>query len=471
MELATRVSQRQAQRHDRPGEHHWQSWVLRGLLLAVVGVQLANANRQGAAVAGEGFVLTLVPMLVTRLSGWHVPRMLEATYVLAVALQFVSESFKLFELLTYWDKLVHPGEIFLATGVATFLLLGYRDRHRLEMPDTMAATGALLFGITLGGLWEFVEFAADWFGNANLQKSNADTMTDLFTNDIGATFGMLLAFWLYVHRADEAQRTAVGAIAEWLTARVAHVLQRHGVTVGLAVAALAAAIMAAGWLVDRGPTPEPPPAMGESATWTFGPEASANAGALLGYWTGSERGVCRTNPDHPHPGSEEMGLLALAPGASYGAQSGFSLASRSLLERPPLGSGTAMAAGLAFGIRDPQNFYLLEVDATHDALRLERYVHGRQRDQRERRLRTRGDEWHDVQVDVRGPRARAVVDGQPVFEEGGLVETDGGIGLWARVTSAACFSEARVVVGGPAALGRIQPPLPAALLPLPLASA
>ena len=55
---------------------------------------------------------------------------------------FERPPFKLFELLTYWDKVIHPAEIFLASGVATFLFLGYREIHELEIPDGLAAAGA-----------------------------------------------------------------------------------------------------------------------------------------------------------------------------------------------------------------------------------------------------------------------------------------------------------------------------------------
>jgi hypothetical protein len=86
----------------------WESWALRLLLLAAFGYQLVTGNWAGATVAAEGVVASLMPVAVARASHIRVPRVVEFTGVLAVALQFISESFKLFELLSYWDKLVHP---------------------------------------------------------------------------------------------------------------------------------------------------------------------------------------------------------------------------------------------------------------------------------------------------------------------------------------------------------------------------
>ena len=234
---------------------------MRALLIVPLVVQLVRGNHGGAIVAAEGIVATFIPLLISRWSGLHIPWLLEITFLLAMVLQFGSESLKLFELFTYWDKLVHPLEIFLASGVATYLLLGYRHYHRLKIPDGLAAFGAMLFGMSLGAFWELVEFAMDWFGNANLQKSNADTMTDIFVNDVGAIFGTLLAFWLYRHWASEHERREFGEIAEWSTQWFARLLERHGRAVGIGFGLVVLAIVFAGWYIDRGPIPPPPPGL------------------------------------------------------------------------------------------------------------------------------------------------------------------------------------------------------------------
>ena len=134
----------------------------------------------------------------------------------------------------------------------------------------------------------------DWFGNANLQKSNADTLTDILTNDAGAIFGTLFAFWLYRHATDEHERKECGEIADWLMDRLVRLFTNHGVLVGIVVALAIAAIIAAGWLMDRGPVPPPPSTQGTPQTWTFGPDpgASTATATLLGEWQPDDRGIC-----------------------------------------------------------------------------------------------------------------------------------------------------------------------------------
>src|SRR5262249_56551864 len=116
---------------------------------------------------------------------------------------------------------------------------------------------------------------------------------------------------------------------------------------------------------------------------------------------------------------------------TYGADDGFALRARVYAQRPPFGAGTAMATGLVFGLRDADNYYLLRLDATHDTLALLRHLHGHDRWVREVRLRTRGDEWHELGLTVQGNRVAAAVDGRPAFDVPNLAETAGSIGLWA----------------------------------------
>src|SRR6266700_2520786 len=125
---------------------HWESGLLRLVLLGIVAIQLATGNVDGAIVASEGAVVSLLPMLIQRLSKTHVPRALEFAYVAGMTLQFVSESIKLFEVFYYWDKLVHPTLIALTAMVAGWILLGYREAFGVRITTHFAAVFGLLVG-------------------------------------------------------------------------------------------------------------------------------------------------------------------------------------------------------------------------------------------------------------------------------------------------------------------------------------
>ena len=427
---------------------HWESWLLRLALLATAAYQVTSDNKDGAVVAGEGFVVSLLPLLIQRLAGTHVPRPLELAFVLGMALQFISESTKLFELFTYWDKVVHPTLVALTGMIAAWSLLGYRDAFARRVPVHLAGAFGMLLAMAVGAFWEFVEFASDWFGDANLQKSNADTITDIISNDIGAFVATLFGLWLYMHVFSDNQRRELGLIARWLAHGPRLLLQRHGRPIGaVACAAFAGVLFLAQWSDRDAPALASGLPSGQSRSWNFVADPSGDTLVLAGDWVADERGICRENLESPKPGSEKMGLLELAPGSEYGDQP-YTIEARYYEERPPIERGTEMDAGIAFGIRDDKDFRLVEQSALHDVLRLDRYVHGKRRELREKLVRTHGNEWHVLHVYVSGSTVTASVDGETVFAVEQVPDTDGGIGLWARATAATCFSDARVTVGG-----------------------
>jgi hypothetical protein len=140
-----------------------------------------------------------------------------------------------------------------------------------------------------------------------------------------------------------------------------------------------------------------------------------------------------------------MGVLELTPGLAYGGDGQpFTMQARYYEERPPNLSGSEMDAGVVFGIRDADNFGLLEQSALHDVLRLDTFVHGRRRDLRDKLFRTHGDEWHTLQVTVSGSTVTAGVDGQTIYTVADVPRTDGPIGLWARAAAPTCFSDVTV---------------------------
>jgi hypothetical protein len=426
---------------------HWESWLLRLGLLGLAAFQIATGNKQGAVVAGEGVVVTLFPLLIERLSHTHVPRPLEFVYVLGMTLQFTSESTKLFEIFYYWDKVVHPGLVALTALMVGWLLLGYRDVYAPHWPNHFVGFLGWLFGASIGAVWEFIEFSSDWFGDADLQKSNADTMSDLLANDIGALVAILIGQYLFLHVFTENQRREIGEVTHWLTSGLGKLLDRAGRPIGAVLALALAAAIGGGVWIDRNP-----PALaagltpGATQTWTFTSSMDGTE-PLAGDWVSDPRGTCRVNLEHPRPGSEKMGLLELGPGTVY---SSFSMQAHYLEERPPKTEGSQMDAGIAFGIRDAQDFYLLEESALHDTLRLDRYIHGKRRDVREKLVRTHGNEWHTLDLSVAGDQVTAGLDGETVYEVSGLSDTAGGVGVWGRTAAATCFDSAQVQADAPA---------------------
>jgi hypothetical protein len=244
----------------------------------------------------------------------------------------------------------------------------------------------------------------------------------------------------------------MGRVGAWLGTGPRKLLDSHGRVVGAATLALFGAVVVGAVWIDRDRPALASGAPGQTATWSFTQDASTGTQVLAGDWVADERGICRVNLEHPRPGSEKLGLLQLAPGNLYGLEgSPYTIEVRYFEERPPQTQGTEMDAGIAIGIRDAKNFGLMEQSALHDVLRLDSYVHGKRRDLREKLVRTHGNEWHTLRVDVSGTAITGSVDDEPIFSVDDASDAVGGIGLWARAAAATCFSDARVSVGGAAA--------------------
>jgi hypothetical protein len=232
------------------------------LLGLVVAVQLVQGQQGRALVAAVSLALTLVPAAVGFLSGWHVPPIPRLIFVRGITFQFASESSGVYDLVPFWDKVVHPLEMALAARLFTWLLLGYRELRNLEIPDNVLVASAVFFGISLGVFWEGVEFMSNWLLSTHHQKSNLDTMTDLFVDDGGVLLGTVLFFWLYRHRTAPDDRCALENLADWLTPRSAALLNRRCALLALASLLIAIGMIAASVRDDRvGPPPrEEPPA-------------------------------------------------------------------------------------------------------------------------------------------------------------------------------------------------------------------
>src|SRR5438034_6716589 len=239
-------------------------------LLATAVYQAIGGNQDGTVVAGGGVVGSLVALLVGRLSQTHLPRPLELAFVLGMALQFISESTKLFELFTYWDKIVHPTLIALTAMMAGWLLLGYAEAYGKRIPIQLAAAFGLLLGMSVGAFWEFVEFASDWFGDANLQKSNADTLTDILSNDIGAFVATLFGLWVSTHVLSPGQRREMGQIARWLGHGPSRLFDRHGRLIGTVLAtSFAVMLFLSQWMDRDTPALASGLPVGQSHSWDF----------------------------------------------------------------------------------------------------------------------------------------------------------------------------------------------------------
>jgi hypothetical protein len=241
-----------------PAWARWLVWLLQVLVAGAALFALADGRPASAIAAAVALAATFTPWLLPRAFA-PVPRLLELTFVLGVALIGVSVGFGLFDRVVHWGKLVHAAEGFAFAALSVWLLLGGRDRLGLQVPTQLAAAIGIFLGITFGVFWEFIEFVLDWVRFSDLQKSNTDTMTDFLWADLGTVLGALLAVRLFCHWQSAAERRALGVAGSWLVDGPSRLLDRHGWLMTLLVTALIALTIAVLWFVGR-----PIPGLGTS---------------------------------------------------------------------------------------------------------------------------------------------------------------------------------------------------------------
>ena len=168
------------------------------LRLAVLGGALwyAIAGRTGIAVL-LAFLggITLVARVI------NLPRLYDLCLTAALALQGFGEALGLYDRFVRFDDLVHFTVPMLTAPVIYIALARVevvpdpRDETHLPHYVGIAVVTAAL-GISVGALWEIVEWRADaWFGT-NLSEGNDDTNGDLVRDALGSLVGAaLLVAW------------------------------------------------------------------------------------------------------------------------------------------------------------------------------------------------------------------------------------------------------------------------------------
>jgi hypothetical protein len=179
----------------------WTPWfrdgidVLRLAILAGAVVYAVTGRTGEAAVLAVLGGVTVVARLV------NLPRVYDLCFTGAMVLQGFGEAFGVYDALPIFDDLVHF-TLPMLTAPVLYIALARLDVVPDPRDDTHAQHYAGIFvvttalGITIGALWELVEWGADtWFGT-HLQLSNEDTVGDLLRDSIGSLAGAaLLVVW------------------------------------------------------------------------------------------------------------------------------------------------------------------------------------------------------------------------------------------------------------------------------------
>lgn len=229
-------------------------YILRALALVSLVRQLMLGSYESAFFCILTVVLLYLPSWVQVRLHIELPPTLEIIILCFIfAAEILGEVNAFYVLIPGWDTVLHTLNGFLAAAVGFSMVMLLNDDERLtfDLSPFFLALTAFCFSMTIGVLWEFWEFAMDWFFHTDMQKDTivhgiysvlldptrtntavaiegitevtlngrdlglggyldigiVDTMKDLFVNFIGAVVFSVIGFF-YAKSKGSSQKSA-----------------------------------------------------------------------------------------------------------------------------------------------------------------------------------------------------------------------------------------------------------------------
>ena len=146
--------------------------ILRLLVFVVLVRQIMLANYEGTFFCVLTILLLYVPSWLQVKLHIELPPPLEITILCFIfAAEILGEVNAFYVVIPGWDTMLHTINGFLAAAVGFSLVMLLNDDERLtfDLSPFFLALVAFCFSMTIGVLWEFFEFAMDFFFHMDMQ--------------------------------------------------------------------------------------------------------------------------------------------------------------------------------------------------------------------------------------------------------------------------------------------------------------
>lgn len=148
-------------------------FTLRAIVVAALVLSAIRGRYENVATCALTLVLFLLPAFVERNFRVDLPDTLEIIILCFIfAAEILGELACWYVRYTGWDTLMHTINGFMAAAIGFPLvdLFNRNKRFQLELSPLFLALVAFCFSMTIGILWEFFEFAMDYFFQTDMQK-------------------------------------------------------------------------------------------------------------------------------------------------------------------------------------------------------------------------------------------------------------------------------------------------------------
>lgn len=171
----SRESKRQAllrKKKEEPAAF-WTYVVLRFIVILILIRCILRGDIESAFVCVLVLVIYLLPQFVETRLNIDIPTTLEVIiFIFVFAAEILGELQSYFIKFSNWDTILHTSSGFLCAAVGFSLvdLLNRSDNIKVQLSPGYLAITAFCFSMTIGVLWEFIEFSADRLFLLDMQK-------------------------------------------------------------------------------------------------------------------------------------------------------------------------------------------------------------------------------------------------------------------------------------------------------------
>lgn len=148
-------------------------WVLRLLVIASMVLELFEKDYYGVFLCVLTLILFMIPVFVEKKFNIKLPSLLEVIILLFIfSAEILGEIGGFYVKFTHWDTILHTlnGFIMAGIGLAMIDILNRSPSLRFSLSPLFTALVAFCFSMTVGVMWEFFEFGADYFAYTDMQK-------------------------------------------------------------------------------------------------------------------------------------------------------------------------------------------------------------------------------------------------------------------------------------------------------------
>lgn len=151
----------------------WTYVVLRFIVILILIRCILRGDIESAFVCVLVLVIYLLPQFVENRLNIDIPTTFEVViFVFVFAAEILGELQSYFIKYSNWDTILHTSSGFLCAAVGFSLvdLLNRSDNAKVQLSPGYLAITAFCFSMTIGILWEFIEFSADRLFLLDMQK-------------------------------------------------------------------------------------------------------------------------------------------------------------------------------------------------------------------------------------------------------------------------------------------------------------